>query len=138
MKECKINGIQLSGGQKSRIDLARAIYNDSQYYFFDDIFVSYDNKVRMLIFNRLFLEKLKNKLENQEYYIEFDETIKTIIEEKCIDFNNGARPIRRAVQTYIEDKIAEAILNNVISKNQNILMFVKDKMVGFKKIKVTV
>ena len=86
----------------------------------------------------LFLEKLKNKLENQEYYIEFDETIKTIIEEKCIDFNNGARPIRRAVQTYIEDKIAEAILNNVISKNQNILMFVKDKMVGFKKIKVTV
>ena len=64
MKECKINGIQLSGGQKSRIDLARAIYNDSQYYFFDDIFVSYDNKVRMLIFNKLFLEKLKKENKN--------------------------------------------------------------------------
>ena len=64
MKECKINGIQLSGGQKSRIDLARAIYNDSQYYFFDDIFVSYDSKIRMLIFNQLFLKKLKNENKN--------------------------------------------------------------------------
>ena len=64
MKECKMNGIQLSGGQKSRVDLARAIYNDSQYYFFDDIFVSYDNKVRILIFNEIFLKKLKNENKN--------------------------------------------------------------------------
>ena len=49
MKECKINGIQLSGGQQSRVDLARAIYNDSQFYFFDNIFMSYDNRIRMLI-----------------------------------------------------------------------------------------
>ena len=64
MKECKMNGIQLSGGQKSRVDLARAIYNDSQYYFFDDIFVSYDNKVRILIFNKIFSKKLKNENKN--------------------------------------------------------------------------
>ena len=64
MKECKINGIQLSGGQKSRVDLARAIYNNSQYYFFDDIFVNYDNKIRLLIFDKVFLKKLKNEKKN--------------------------------------------------------------------------
>jgi ABC-type multidrug transport system fused ATPase/permease subunit len=64
MKECKINGIQLSGGQKSRVDLARAIYNDSDYYFFDDIFVSYDNKIRVLIFNKVFLNKIRNSNRN--------------------------------------------------------------------------
>ena len=64
MKECKINGIQLSGGQKSRVDLARAIYNDSDYYFFDDIFVSYDNKIRILIFNKVFLNKIRNSNRN--------------------------------------------------------------------------
>ena len=64
MKECKINGIQLSGGQKSRVDLARAIYNESKYYFFDDIFVSYDNKIRILIFNKVFLQKLKKENKN--------------------------------------------------------------------------
>ena len=86
----------------------------------------------------MFLENLKNKLDEKGYNIEFDETIKKVIEEKCFDSNYGARPIRRAIQTYIEDKIAEAILNDVILKNQNVLMFVKDKKVGFKKIKVTV
>ena len=64
LKECKMNGIQLSGGQKSRVDLARAIYNDSQYYFFDDIFASYDDKVRLNIFNNIFIKKLKNENKN--------------------------------------------------------------------------
>ena len=64
LKECKMNGIQLSGGQKSRVDLARAIYNDSQIYFFDDIFVSYDDKVRINIYNNIFIKKLKNENKN--------------------------------------------------------------------------
>ena len=64
LKECKMNGIQLSGGQKSRVDLARAIYNDSDYYFFDDIFVSYDNKIRMLIFKNVFSKYLKKNNRN--------------------------------------------------------------------------
>ena len=59
-----MNGIQLSGGQKSRVDLARAIYNDSDYYFFDDIFVSYDNKIRMLIFKNVFSKYLKKNNRN--------------------------------------------------------------------------
>jgi ABC-type Mn2+/Zn2+ transport system ATPase subunit len=64
LKECKMNGIQLSGGQKSRVDLARAIYNDSQLYFFDDIFVSYDDNVRINIYNNIFIKKLKNENKN--------------------------------------------------------------------------
>ena len=63
-KECKMNGIQLSGGQKSRVDLARAIYNDSQFYFFDDLFVSYDDKVRLNIYNNIFIKKLKKENKN--------------------------------------------------------------------------
>jgi ABC-type multidrug transport system fused ATPase/permease subunit len=63
-KECKMDGIQLSGGQKSRVDLARAIYNDSQFYYFDDLFVSYDDKVKIKIFNNLFLKKLNKENKN--------------------------------------------------------------------------
>ena len=105
----------------------------------DEIIVFHKlTKIEISQIINMFLENLKNKLDEKGYYIDFDETIKKVIEEKCFDSNYGARPIRQAIQTYIEDKIAEAILNDVILKNQNVLMFVKDKKVGFKKIKVTV
>ena len=82
----------------------------------------------------IFLDNVKQRLEKQDYFIEFDDSIKKIIEEKCIFLNYGARPIRREVQNKIENKIAEAILDDVIGKHQNLLMFVKDKKIGFRKI----
>ncbi len=82
----------------------------------------------------LFFKKVNYKLESQGYFIEFDETIKKLIVDKCISSNYGARPIRRMVQTVIEDNLAEAILDSVIYKEQKILMFIKDKKIGFRKI----
>ena len=84
----------------------------------------------------IFLVNVKKKLEKQDYFIEFDDSIKNIIEEKCSSLNYGARPIRREVQSIIENKIAEAILDDAIVKGQNLLMFVKDKKIGFRKISI--
>ena len=69
LKECKIDGSSLSGGQKSRVDLARAVYNDSDYYFFDDIFVSFDKKVGLNIFEKVIINTLKNN--NKKIAISF-------------------------------------------------------------------
>lgn len=38
-------GVTLSGGQKARLSLARAIYSDADIYLFDDIFASLDTRV---------------------------------------------------------------------------------------------
>ena len=70
----------------------------------------------------LMLEKVKKRLNEQNYYLEFDESIKEVIQKNGMDSNYGARPIRRAVQTYIEDKIAEGILNGEINKNKKIII----------------
>ena len=68
----------------------------------------------------LMLKKVLKRLNSQNYFLTIDDSIKKLIEEKGIDVNYGARPIRRAVQNYIEDKIAEEILDGNIKKGTNV------------------
>lgn len=80
----------------------------------------------------LMLDKVKKRLNEQNYYLEFDESIKEVIQKNGTDSNYGARPIRRAVQTYIEDKIAEGILNGEINKNKKIIISAEGEKVLLK------
>lgn len=54
-------GINLSGGQKARICLARAVYADKDIILLDDPLSSVDNHVANHIFNNCFLGLLKDK-----------------------------------------------------------------------------
>eukprot|EP01084_Bolivina_argentea_P028754 53390_1 len=54
-------GINLSGGQKSRISLARAVYSNSDIYIFDDPLSAVDSHVASHIFNECFIGLLKDK-----------------------------------------------------------------------------
>ena len=54
-------GLNLSGGQKARISIARAIYTNSEIYIFDDPLSALDAYVGMNLFKGVFNEYLKNK-----------------------------------------------------------------------------
>ena len=45
-------GMTLSGGQKARLSLARALYFDSDIYLLDDPISAVDSKIARLIFDR--------------------------------------------------------------------------------------
>ena len=124
LKECKLNGIQLSGGQRSRIDLARALYSDSQYYFFDDIFTSYDDKVIQNIFNNIFLKNFKKENKNiissfsninfisKENLKIFDYFI--IIDNKKIIFKGD---YEKFINSDYYSKLKEKSTNNLVNAN---------------------
>ena len=59
--EIGTNGANLSGGQKSRINLARCIYKDADIYLFDDPISSVDAIVYNKILSQLIKKFLKNK-----------------------------------------------------------------------------
>ncbi|KAI5960106.1 uncharacterized protein KGF55_004829 [Candida pseudojiufengensis] len=54
-------GITLSGGQKARINLARACYTDADCLLFDDVISAVDSKVARHIVNHLFKGLLRDK-----------------------------------------------------------------------------
>ncbi len=62
----------------------------------------------------LLINNVKKLLKNQEIELKIDEKAKDLIAKKGIDDAYGARPLKRAIQTMVEDKIAEAMLDGKI------------------------
>ena len=65
--------------------------------------------------------------------------MKKYIFDKGYDKKYGARPLKRAIQTYVEDGLAEEILKENVKQGDNVLITVRNDKVKFvnktKKIK---
>ena len=85
----------------------------------DDIIVFHkleDEDVKKII--DIMLSQVTKRLEAQNIKIEITEPVKDLIAKKGVDNNYGARPLRRAIQNMLEDKIAEAILDGKVKTNK--------------------
>ncbi|KQC00163.1 ATP-dependent Clp protease ATP-binding subunit [Pedobacter sp. Hv1] len=60
------------------------------------------------------LKSLFGRVHNLGYEVKLTEVAKDFIAEKGFDSNFGARPLKRAIQKYLEDPIAEEILKGEI------------------------
>ncbi|MEL6142167.1 MAG: AAA family ATPase, partial [Bacteroidota bacterium] len=58
------------------------------------------------------LGDLYKRLENMSLRLKLSEEAKQFVAEKGFDPQFGARPLQRAIQKYVEDPLAEYILNN--------------------------
>jgi ABC-type bacteriocin/lantibiotic exporter with double-glycine peptidase domain len=61
MTEIGEKGINLSGGQKARVSLARAVYSNNDVVLMDDPISALDANVRKLIFKEVFQGLLRDK-----------------------------------------------------------------------------
>ena len=64
-----------------------------------------------------FTKRLKAQMNIQ---LKLRESARNYIVEKGTDAKYGARPLRRALQTELEDKLAEALLNGEIKEGDNV------------------
>jgi len=68
------------------------------------------------------LEKLLTRIDGLGYTLTLSEKAKDYIADKGFDRQYGARPLKRAIQKYIEDALAEEIVNSKLKENDIIFM----------------
>ena len=79
------------------------------------------------------LDTLAKRLENIEIKISFTDDAVSAIADKGFDDTYGARPLRRAIQSEIEDKLSEEILEGKIEKGTSVVCDYKDGEFVFSK-----
>jgi ATP-dependent Clp protease ATP-binding subunit ClpC len=72
------------------------------------------------------LSKVADRLRDRKLKLEVSDEAKKFLIEIGYDEKLGARPLRRAVEKYIEDNLAEALLSGNVKKSQPIHVVVSD------------
>lgn len=76
----------------------------------------------------LMLKELKNRVQTQmNIELKFTDHAKKYIFGKGYDKKYGARPLKRAIQTYVEDVLAEAMLRGDVKKGDTVTVSTKKK-----------
>ena len=99
----------------------------------DDIIVFHklnDEEINSII--DLLLKNVEQRLVEQGLNIKIDKTVKELIAKKGVDKEFGARPLRRAIQNIVEDKLAEEILDGNIKPGVEAKLVAKDDKVELK------
>ncbi len=82
--------------------------------------------------SNLLLKELKQRVASQmEIQLKFGDAVKKLIFEKGYDKKYGARPLKRAIQTNIEDVLAEAVLKGEIKRGDTVQVTVRNDKVKF-------
>ncbi len=83
-----------------------------------------DSEINQII--DIMLKEVENRLKAQKIQIKIEPEVKELIANQGIDKNFGARPLRRTIQTILEDKLAEQILDGKLKKGETKQITVAD------------
>lgn len=73
------------------------------------------------------LNKLYQRIKDIGYELKLSDKAKDYIADKGFDKQYGARPLKRAIQKYIEDALAEEIVNSKLEEGDSIFMELDEK-----------
>lgn len=80
----------------------------------------------------IMLKEVTKRLENQKIEIVMEPEVKELVAKKGIDKNFGARPLRRTIQSLVEDRLAEEILDGRLGSGRKNTIGVEEEKVVVK------
>jgi ATP-dependent Clp protease ATP-binding subunit ClpC len=114
------------------LDETKRVFKPEFLNRLDEITVFHSlEKSHLLQIVDLEVEKVKVRLKAKEVEIVLDSAAHEFVIEKGYDPNYGARPMRRAVERYLEDPLAEEILRGNVKPGAKIQVTAKDGKLNF-------
>jgi ATP-dependent Clp protease ATP-binding subunit ClpC len=74
----------------------------------------------------LLLNQVRTRLSEQGIALEVSDEARDLLLQEGFDEEYGARPLRRAIQTYVDDVLADALLSGEIASGQTVVLTVSD------------
>ena len=129
-------GFGTSARQSGKDDVAKGVIENALKRAFAPEFLNRIDDV--VLFNSLSkedifriidieLEKLYQRIHELGYKVKMSTKAKNYIADKGFDDKFGARPLARAIQKYVEDPLAEQIINSEIEEGDSITIDFDDK-----------
>ena len=121
------NSIGFGAGEQAKknkiLDTLKEVFRPEFLNRVDEIVV-FDqlNKEQLLQIVDLMLEETAKVLQDKDITMEVSQEAKEYILSQGTDFKYGARPLRRAIQRYIEDEISDMILRSELKNGQKIVI----------------
>jgi ATP-dependent Clp protease ATP-binding subunit ClpC len=78
------------------------------------------------------LNETAKRMEQNNIKITFTEEVKEFLADKGYDKTYGARPLKRTIQEHIEDKLAEAILDDKVKEGDTVTISYEDGKITIK------
>src|ERR1700693_6414016 len=114
------------------LDETKRVFKPEFLNRLDEITVFHSlQKSDLLLIVDLEVEKVKARLKAKEVEIVLDSVAHEFVIEKGYDPNYGARPMRRAVERYLEDPLAEEILRGNVKPGSKVQVTAQDGELAF-------
>ena len=78
----------------------------------------------------LLLDQVRSRLSEQKIELVISDEVRDLLLREGFDEEYGARPLRRTIQTYVDDTLADALLNGVVAPGQVAHMVLRDGTVA--------
>tara|TARA_Y100001934_G_scaffold278921_1_gene381362 strand:+ start:6048 stop:8531 length:2484 start_codon:yes stop_codon:yes gene_type:complete len=126
------NDIDYDKMKEKILDASKKVFRPEFLNRLDDSIV-FRNLTKSDLINILGLEmkKVMERLKARNIQLNLDEKARNYLVEKGYDPQYGARPMRRAVERYLEDPLAEEILRGILHESQPVDVTVENDKLKF-------
>jgi ATP-dependent Clp protease ATP-binding subunit ClpC len=114
------------------LDETKRVFKPEFLNRLDEITVFHSlGKPELLRIVDLEVNKVLTRVKAKDVHIELKENAKEFLIEKGYDPQYGARPMRRAVERYLEDPLAEELLRGNVKPGDHVEVILTDGKLGF-------